>query len=58
MPEYRLYCLNELGRFTKAHEFEARSDEEALAKARAMKLRVVCELWTRNRMVGKLPPYK
>jgi hypothetical protein len=29
-----------------------------LAKARGMKLDVVCELWNRNRLVGKLPPEK
>ena len=58
MAEYRLYCLDDEGRFTKAHEIEARDDEDAVAKARAMKLAVVCELWARNRLVKKLPPHK
>ena len=58
MSEYRLYCLDDRGRFTKSHEIEANGDDDALAKARAMKLPVVCELWTRNRLVKKLPPYK
>jgi len=56
MPEYRLYCLNDHGSFTKSHEIEASSDADALAQARALKLEVVCELWNRNRLVAKLPP--
>jgi hypothetical protein len=58
MSEYRLYCLDERGRFTNSHEIEASDDDDALAKARALKLPVVCELWNRNRLVTKLPPYK
>jgi len=30
MREYRLYCLDGVGKFTKVHEIEAESDEEAL----------------------------
>ena len=56
MGEYRLYCLNELGRFAKSHDILADSDSEALDQARAMKLPVACELWNRNRFVAKLPP--
>jgi hypothetical protein len=58
MAEYRLYCLNDHGGFTKAHEIEARDDEDALAKARAMKLPVECELWSGDRLVKKLSPGK
>ena len=58
MSEYRLYCLSESGRFTKSHEIAAKDDSDALTKARAMKLPVVCELWNRNRLVAKLPPHK
>jgi hypothetical protein len=58
MAEYRLYCLNDGGRFSKSHEIEARDDDDALAKARAMKLDVFCELWNRERLVAKIPPYK
>ena len=57
MPEYRLYCLNEHGRFAKSHEIAAGDDEQALAKARAMKLPVPCELWALERLVAKLPPH-
>ena len=58
MSEYMIYCLDDKGRFTKAHEIEASDDEDALAKARAMKLPMVCELWNRNRLVETLRPAK
>ncbi|HVU29760.1 MAG TPA: hypothetical protein VHE36_05100 [Sphingomicrobium sp.] len=58
MPEYRLYCLNEHGRFARSHEISAGNDDDALEKALAMKLPVVCELWCRERFVAKLPAYK
>ena len=56
MPDYRLYCLDEAGKFTRSHEFTAGSDEEALNVVSAMRLLVRCELWERSRMVAKLPP--
>ena len=58
MPEYRLYCINAHGSFTKAHEFNAANDEEALKLARDLKLSVICELWQRERMVAKLDPMR
>lgn len=58
MAEYRLYCLNDQGGFSKSHEIRADDDTDALAKARAMKLPVRCELWSRDRLVAKLPPHQ
>lgn len=55
MPEYRLYCLNDHGRIAKSHEIEAKTDADALAQARALKLDVACELWNHDRLVAKLP---
>jgi hypothetical protein len=55
MSEYRLYCLNEHGKFAKAHDIEAASDDDAIDRARAMKLPVPRELWNRDRLVAKLP---
>ena len=55
MPEYRLYCLNEQGGFSKSHDITAADDDEALAKVRAMMLPEACEIWNRNRLVAKLP---
>lgn len=56
MTEYRLYCLNGAGGFTKAHEIMADSDEQALQIARDMNLSVKCELWERGRKVAALEP--
>ena len=54
---YRLYCFSELtGRVTKAEEFEANSDEEAIAAVGARKIPVKCELWHRDRLVAELDP--
>jgi hypothetical protein len=57
MPEYRLYCLNDDGRFAKLHEINAASDADALDQARELKVDAACELWNRNRLVAKLPPH-
>jgi hypothetical protein len=56
MPEYRLYCLNDRGRFAKAHEFTAQDDSDALEKAKTLKAGVDCELWNRDRLIAKLRP--
>ena len=58
MAEYRLYCLNEAGKFSKVHLIRADSDEDALKQACNWKLPVECELWRRNRMAAKLEPHK
>jgi hypothetical protein len=58
MSQYRLYCLNDRGNFTKSHEIEAADDAQALHKAKAMKLPVSCELWSRERLVAKLPAHR
>jgi len=56
MPDYRLYCLDDEGKFTRSHEFTALSDKEALKWVSAMRFLVRCELWERSRMVAQLPP--
>jgi hypothetical protein len=56
--EYRLYCINDAGQFTNAHEIVADSDEHALQQAREMKLNQRCELWSKDRMVALLEPAK
>jgi hypothetical protein len=58
MIEYRLYCINEAGRFTKAHEIVASDDADALDQAREMHLEVRCELWEKGRKVAVLQPVK
>ena len=55
MTTCRLYCLDGSGRIDLADWFEAQSDEDAVAVARAMKANARrCELWKRNRLVASL----
>ena len=56
--EYRLYCLDGAGRFTKAHEINADTDEDALIRAREIEHHVSCELWQKDRKVADLQPSK
>jgi hypothetical protein len=52
MSQYRIYCLDEEGRFSKVKEIEASADTEALAQARALNHPGTCEVWERARVVG------
>jgi hypothetical protein len=54
MVEYRIYCLNDEGRFSKVTEVEAKSDDDALAQARALDHPGICEVWQGNRLVGRV----
>jgi len=52
MQQYRIYCLNDEGRFSKAEEIEAANDGEAMAQARALHHDGICEVWQAGRLVG------
>jgi len=55
MAEYRVYCLDGQGQIGLADWIEAESDDEALAKTRALRPDAYkCELWLKNRLVAKL----
>ena len=70
VAEYRLYCFDQRGKITRSHELVgafylvnkdgggefSQDDEDAIAQARAMRLEVTCELWSRERRVAKLTP--
>lgn len=55
MPQYRIYCLNQEGRFSKAFDVEAADDAAALAEARALDHPNDCEVWNGGRLVGTVP---
>ena len=55
MTDYRLYCLNDDGKFADAEWIQARSDDEAIVAARMKRLTVRCELWEGNRLVANIP---
>jgi hypothetical protein len=54
MQQYRIYCLDEEGRFSKADEIKLADDAEAMAYARALHHNAPCEVWNGNRLVGKV----
>lgn len=54
MAKYIVYCLDQAGRFERAEWIDAANDAEALAAARAMDLPNGCEVWLKDRMVGKV----
>ena len=58
MADYRLYCLDGVGHIGTGEWIEAASDDEALAMVRAKKLSVNCELWDRDRLVGRIPAHR
>ena len=54
MYQYRIYCLNEEGRFSRVAEIEATDDAEALLHAGALRHSGPCEIWERDRLVGRI----
>ena len=54
MQQYRIYCLNDEGRFKKVKEIEASSDAEAIAHACSLDHDGECEVWAGNRLVGRV----
>jgi hypothetical protein len=57
MQEYRVFCLDLLGRSVEAKEFKAPSDEEAMLKARAFTGLRQCEVWHGHRLVAKITEF-
>ena len=58
MNQYRIYCLDDEGRFSKVKEIELADDAEALAHARSLKHPGGCEIWTGARRVGRVEAYQ
>jgi Leu/Phe-tRNA-protein transferase len=54
VAKYIVYCLNEAGNIWRSEWIDADSDEEALDTARALGLAHGCEVWDRDRPVGKV----
>jgi len=56
MVDYRLYCLDGVGRISAAGEvIEAESDDEAIEIVRSKMLHLSCELWQGTRLVANFP---
>ncbi|MDE2486456.1 MAG: hypothetical protein KGO51_03585 [Alphaproteobacteria bacterium] len=56
MASYRLYFLNPQGAIARAKEFEAASDDEALAFADELAAGRDVELWNQARLVARRAP--
>ena len=52
MPTYRLYKLDEGGKFSAAEALEAHDDDEAMKAARASGHAFACEVWLARRLIG------
>ena len=54
MAKYIVYRLNEAGKIRHSEWIDASTDEEALEEARALALPGACEVWQRDRLVGRV----
>jgi hypothetical protein len=52
---YIVYLLDAAGKIRSSDWIAAWGDEEALAQVRAFRLGSECELWQRDRRVGRVP---
>jgi hypothetical protein len=54
-PEYRLYCLDALGRISMAEWIDAENDPDAIQQAQLLKRDAMkCEVWNGSRLVARL----
>jgi hypothetical protein len=56
MAKYRLYRLDGTGRISGAEWLDALNDRFALQAAQALANGASCEVWQRDRRVGRLSP--
>lgn len=57
MTSYRLYKLDEAGKYSVGEQLEADNDSEAMTLARAMEHPFICEVWLARRLVGRFRPF-
>ena len=57
MTIYRLYKLDEAGKYTVGEQLEADNDSEAMKLARSMEHPFICEVWLARRLVGRFKPF-
>lgn len=56
MSLYRIYCLDAAGKITARHDIGANSDDGALEEAQRVAKNSRCEVWQRDRFVGRVVP--
>jgi hypothetical protein len=53
--EYRLYCLDALGRISMAEWIDAENDQDAIQQAQLLKRDAMkCEVWIGSRLIARL----
>ena len=57
MPTYRLYKLDQAGKYNVSEQLDASDDSEAMKLARAMEHPFMCEVWLARRLVGRFTPF-
>ena len=58
MKAYRLYCFDGASRITAAEWVEAINDAEAISVAKKNNNGVRCEVWDRDRLVGRIASHQ
>ena len=54
MPKYRHYRLDGAGNISGAQWLDAADDDDAVGQVRELKLPVPSEVWSGNRLVGRV----
>jgi len=54
---YRIYSVDSRGRIVGDREIEAENDEEDIFAARSLQRTLVTEVWSRDRRIGRVPPF-
>ena len=57
LTTYRVYKLDEAGKYNVSEQLEADNDSEAMMLARAMEHPFTCEVWLARRLVGRFRPF-
>ena len=57
MRTYQVYSIDLQGRIVGDREMEAENDEEAVFAARSLQRALVTEVWSRDRRIGRVPPF-
>ena len=54
MPTYRLYQLDQAGKYAAGEELDASDDDDIMVKARAAGHEFGCEVWLARRLIGRV----
>jgi hypothetical protein len=56
VKDYRLYCFDGASRITGAEWLQAADDAQAMNDAKHVMTGIRCEVWDRDRLVGRYQP--